>query len=117
MKETTSVDTDISPEKRIVGDSEASEGIRTLIMRIGEVDCPVLITGETGVGKEVVARSIHQFSSRMVGPFIPVNCASIPQYLAEPEFFGHRKGSFTDAKEDKEGLIEAAKGGTINEVH
>jgi transcriptional regulator with GAF, ATPase, and Fis domain len=103
----------MSLDKQIIGGSEASEQIRTFIQRIAEVDYPVLIIGETGVGKEIVARNIHQFSCRMAGPFIPVNCASIPQYLAESEFFGHRKGSFTDAKEHKEGLIEAAKGGTV----
>lgn len=103
----------MSLDKQIIGGSEASEQIRTFIQRIAEVDYPVLIIGETGVGKEIAARNIHQFSCRMAGPFIPVNCASIPQYLAESEFFGHRKGSFTDAKDDQEGLIEAAKGGTV----
>jgi len=97
----------------IIGKSKAAMEIRAFILKAARSDYPVLLCGETGVGKEVVASNIHHLSKRKSGPFMPVNCAGIPPYLIESELFGHRKGSFTDAKEDRTGLIEAAYGGTI----
>src|SRR5690606_10519177 len=74
---------------------------------------PVYIAGESGVGKELVARTIHAEGGRAAGPFVPVNCGAIPTELMESEFFGHRKGSFTGAHADKAGLFQAADGGTL----
>jgi DNA-binding NtrC family response regulator len=76
-------------------------------------DAPVLIEGETGTGKELAARSIHYQSARKDGPFIPVNCGAIPDSLIESELFGHRKGAFTDAKDNQPGLVTLAEGGTL----
>jgi DNA-binding NtrC family response regulator len=80
---------------------------------VADTDTTVLIQGESGVGKEVIANAIHQSSQRNKGPFIAVNCGAIPQGLIESELFGHEKGSFTDAKETKTGKFEQAKGGTL----
>ncbi len=99
--------------REIIGKSKSSEQIRAFIAEAAKVYWSVLLTGETGVGKEVVARNIHRLSSRKDKPFIPVNCASIPLSLAESELFGHRKGAFTDAREEKAGLIEEAGGGVV----
>lgn len=81
-------------------------------------DIPILITGETGTGKDLLAKYIHHSSVRSAGPFVPVNCSAIPKELAESELFGHVKGSFTNAVEDKQGLVTAADGGTLflNEI-
>jgi two-component system response regulator HydG len=88
----------------------------TAIAKTGDLaigDIPVLVTGETGTGKELIARLIHKLSLRAKGPFVPVNCASIPETIFESELFGHRKGSFTGAVSDRRGLMEAASGGTL----
>ena len=90
-------------------------GDRTLdlVKRFARFDVPVLLEGETGVGKGLVARAVHYFSSRNDQPFIPVNCGSIPDSLIENELFGHIKGAFTDAREKQPGLIGLADGGTL----
>jgi len=100
-------------EHAILGGSEATRELLDLIGTAATHPITVLIQGETGTGKELVARRIHHLSSCRDGPFIPVNCAALPQTLLESELFGHRKGSFTDALEDRTGLFEAASGGTI----
>jgi two-component system response regulator PilR (NtrC family) len=98
---------------RLIGDSAAMQQVRTTIAKLARNQAPVYIAGESGVGKELVARLIHEQGPRAAGPFIPVNCGAIPSELMESEFFGHRKGSFTGASADKEGLFQAAQGGTL----
>ncbi|MEO7067832.1 MAG: sigma-54 dependent transcriptional regulator [Rhodanobacter sp.] len=98
---------------RLVGDSAAMEQVRVTISKLARNQAPVYIGGESGVGKELVARLIHEQGPRASGPFVPVNCGAIPSELMESEFFGHRKGSFTGANVDKEGLFQAAQGGTL----
>lgn len=102
----------------IVGNSDTIRALRERISRIASVDGadvppPVLILGETGSGKELVARAVHFESARAARPFIELNCAAIPANLLESELFGHERGAFTDAKERKMGLLEAADGGSI----
>lgn len=99
--------------KEIIGESQSSEQVRAFISKAAKLDWPVLLFGETGVGKEVAARNIHKLSSRKDKSFIPVNCASIPLTLAESELFGHCRGAFTDARDEKKGLIEDSRGGVI----
>jgi two-component system response regulator PilR (NtrC family) len=98
---------------RLVGDSTAMQQVRATIAKLARNQAPVYIAGESGVGKELVARLIHEQGPRATGPFIPVNCGAIPSELMESEFFGHRKGSFTGAHADKEGLFQASHGGTL----
>jgi two-component system response regulator HydG len=97
----------------IVAHSEAMRRILQVIERIREQDIPVLITGETGVGKEVVARAVHDVSSRSKGPFVPINCCTLPEDLLDSELFGHVKGAFTGATANKAGLFREADGGTL----
>jgi two-component system response regulator PilR (NtrC family) len=87
--------------------------VRATIGKLARNQAPVYIAGESGVGKELVARLIHEQGPRASGPFVPVNCGAIPSELMESEFFGHRKGSFTGAGADKEGLFQVAQGGTL----
>jgi DNA-binding NtrC family response regulator len=97
----------------MVGVSPAIRGIEEEVHHAARTDAKVLITGESGVGKEIVARLIHQRSNRGRGPLVTINCAGFPDSLLESELFGHVKGSFTDAYRDKRGWLEMAHGGTI----
>ena len=97
----------------MVGISAAIQGVEDEIEHAARCDAKVLITGESGVGKEIVARLIHGRSTRSRGPLVTINCAGIPDSLLESELFGHVKGSFTDAHRDKRGWLESANGGTI----
>ena len=97
----------------ITGNSDAVKTLLKNIAKLARNQAPVFIHGESGSGKERVARMIHQQGSRSEGPFVPVNCGAIPAELMESEFFGHLKGSFTGAHSDKQGLFEAANGGTL----
>ncbi len=105
---------EIGPGQAVVAESPAmAEVLRQARDVAGHPDTTVLVTGESGVGKEVVARWIHQLSRRREGPFLEINCASIPGSILESELFGHEAGAFTDARAAKEGLLEAADGGTL----
>jgi DNA-binding NtrC family response regulator len=97
----------------LVGGSPAMQPVQQFVERIGPTDGRVLITGETGTGKEVVARAIFTQSKRVDMPFVPVNCGALNQNLAESELFGHKKNSFTGAEKDRKGLFEVANGGTL----
>jgi two-component system response regulator PilR (NtrC family) len=97
----------------LIGSSAAMERVRKLVGRVARSQAPVHISGESGTGKELVARLIHDSGPRGGQPFVPVNCGAIPSELMESELFGHRKGSFTGATEDKPGLIRSAEGGTL----
>ena len=98
---------------RLLGSSMAMADLRTTLAKVARSQAPVYIAGESGVGKELVARTIHDEGMRASGPFVPVNCGAIPAELMESEFFGHKKGSFTGAHADKPGLFQAAEGGTL----
>ncbi len=98
---------------RLLGNSAAMATLRDTIAKVARSQAPVYILGESGVGKELVARTIHEQGARAAGPFVPVNCGAIPAELMESEFFGHKKGSFTGAHADKPGLFQAAHGGTL----
>lgn len=107
---------DSDPEKSpdpIIGNSRASATIRGLIDKVKDIIAPVFIYGESGTGKDLIARSIHERGVRRNGPFIAVNCGAIPDQLLESELFGHTRGAFTGALRDKAGLIEAADRGTF----
>jgi len=97
----------------IIGNTSAMLRVFALMERVCRVDSAVLITGESGTGKELVARTIHINSSRRQRPFVPVNCAALPEDIQESELFGHAKGAFTDAISSKKGLFEEAHGGTV----
>src|SRR5574341_487165 len=98
---------------QILGKSKPMRDVFDLIRRVADSPTNVLITGESGTGKELVAKAIHYNSDRRDAPFVPVNCAAIPDTLLESELFGHMKGAFTDAKADKRGLFEEAQKGTL----
>ncbi len=102
-----------SSNLNLLGDSPAMRKIQSTIAKLARSQAPVYISGESGVGKELVARLIHDKGPRADKPFIPVNCGAIPGELVESEFFGHKRGSFTGAVADKDGLFQAATGGTL----
>jgi len=97
----------------LIGNSAAIEQVRQRIDRVAPTDSTVLILGETGTGKELVARAVHDRSLRAERPFVPINCGALPENLIESELFGHRKGAFTGAEEHRTGLFEVADGGTL----
>jgi DNA-binding NtrC family response regulator len=101
------------PSFELIGNNPALAEVKRLIAKVAPSNAAVLITGETGTGKEVAARLIHAQSARRDGAFVPVNCAALPRELAESELFGHRRGAFTGADRDHRGLILAATGGTL----
>lgn len=99
--------------QQLVGEEPAFVDALLQLARSGSSDAPVLLTGETGTGKELSARAIHLLSRRRGGPFIPVECGSIPEHLFESEVFGHLRGAFTDARTEQKGLVSMARGGTL----
>ncbi len=97
----------------LIGDSAPLEKVRRLIAKVAPTDATVLILGETGTGKELVARALHDQSQRAEKPFVAINCGALPEHLIESELFGHRKGAFTGADDHRTGLLEVADGGTL----
>ena len=97
----------------ILAESHAMRAVMKLIDRAAVRDTPILLVGESGTGKELLARALHKKSPRAAGPFLAVNCSAIPETLLESELFGHRRGAFTDARDDQRGLFQSAKGGTV----
>ncbi len=102
-----------TPFPALIGHSENMRQVFALMQKTIAADVTVLLLGETGVGKELVARTIHQHSRRQEGPFVALNCGAIAEHLLESELFGHKKGSFTGATSDRQGLFESADGGTL----
>ena len=103
----------VDAASRLLGNSAAMQTARATIGKLARSQAPVYISGESGVGKELAARLIHEQGPRASAAFVPVNCGAIPSELMESEFFGHRKGSFTGAHADKDGLFKVAQGGTL----
>jgi len=103
----------VSKNNQMIGESDAIVNIKNMIEKIAVTDARVLITGENGTGKEVVAKWLHEKSNRASNPFIEVNCAAIPSELIESELFGHEKGAFTSAHKQRKGKFEQANGGTL----
>jgi two-component system NtrC family response regulator len=97
----------------LIGSSAAMQQVRELVRMAARTDAHVLIEGETGTGKEVVARAVHALGRRAAGPFVPVNCAAVPESLAESEFFGHARGAFTGALQERPGVLQLADRGTL----
>ena len=113
IKETKTLKKKVSKTQDIIGDSESVQDIKKTIDKVAGTDARVLITGDNGTGKELVAQWIHSKSNRAEGPFVEVNCAAIPSELIESELFGHEKGSFTSAVKRRIGKFEQASGGTL----
>jgi len=103
----------IGYQRELLGTSPAIEQAKKMITKLARSQAPIHINGESGSGKELAARLIHQQSARYDGPFVPVNCGAIPENLMESEFFGYKKGAFTGADQDKDGFFQAANGGTL----
>lgn len=97
----------------IIGNSAPMERLLTLVERMARVDSAVLLVGESGVGKELIARALHERAVHRSGPFVAVNCAALPEALLESELFGHVRGAFTDARSSRPGLLAQARGGTL----
>ncbi len=97
----------------LIGQAEKMNQVRKLIGKVAPTDSTVLILGETGTGKELVARAVHDQSLRAEMPFVPINCGALPEHLIESELFGHRKGAFTGADEHRTGLLQVANGGSV----
>jgi two-component system response regulator PilR (NtrC family) len=108
-----SANSQLQASREIFGTSPAIEHAKAMIAKVARSQAPIYISGESGSGKELAARLIHQLSARSDGPFVPVNCGAIPENLMESEFFGHKKGSFTGASQDKQGFFQAAHSGTL----
>ncbi len=104
---------ELEPAVELVGESAELLRLRELVARVAVSDAPVLVLGETGSGKECVARAIHRLGPRAAGPFVALNCAAMPEHLIESELFGHEKGAFTDARAARSGLLLQAGGGTL----
>ena len=105
---------DISEDTEYISQSKIMDNIKKVVKRAAASDSSIFINGESGVGKEIIARTIYKYSSRRDKPFIAINCGAIPNELLESEFFGYEEGSFTGAKKKgKKGLFEEANGGTI----
>jgi DNA-binding NtrC family response regulator len=113
LTETKTLKKKVSKKYEIIGETEAVKGILEMIDRVAPTHARVLITGENGTGKELVAHQLHEKSLRSKGPFIEVNCAAIPSELIESNLFGHEKGSFTSAIKQRKGDFELASGGTL----
>lgn len=103
----------VEGDPSIIAESDAMKSVLDQARAVAPYDSSVLITGQSGTGKEIVAREIHRGSSRAAGPFLAINCGAIPENLMESEFFGHCRGAFTGAEEDRAGLFEEAEGGSI----
>ncbi len=106
-------DTQETPQRTLLGNSPAIQLARDMIDKLARSQAPVYVTGESGCGKELAARLIHEKSARQAQPFVPVNCGAIPENLMESEFFGYKKGAFTGADADRDGFFQAANGGTL----
>lgn len=113
LKLSTQATPQVQNTLEMIGDSEQMQSVRSMIAKLARSQAPVYISGESGSGKELAAKLIHQNSSRADGAFIAVNCGAIPENLMESEFFGYKKGAFTGAHQDKEGLFQAANRGTL----
>jgi len=113
IRETKSLRKKVSRKYEMIGASAALDRVREMVEKVAQTEARVLVTGPNGSGKELVARAIHEKSNRIDGPFVEVNCASIPGELIESELFGHEKGSFTSAVKQRIGKFEQAEGGTI----
>jgi DNA-binding NtrC family response regulator len=104
---------ELGPESLIIGNDPAIVEVYNAVARVAPLSIPVLLRGETGTGKELIARALHRFGANPEGAFVPLNCGAIPENLLESELFGHRKGSFTGADRDHRGAIETARDGTL----
>ena len=99
--------------QQLVGCSAAMQQLRSQIISVAPYDIPIHIHGESGVGKELVARAVHEQSQRAAAPFVAINCAAIPEHLVESEYFGHKQGSFSGASASRKGLLLTAQGGSV----